>query len=85
MNYKLNDWLIYPDRNLIVRGKVDVKVEPKTLEVLICLIQQYGSTVSKSFILEYVWKDTIVTEDSLSKSISRLRRIFEDMYYTEIG
>lgn len=76
MNYRLGEWVLYSEKNLLVNGEVEVKIEPKVIEVLLCLIHNYNTTVSKSYLLEQVWNDTIVTEHSLSKTISKLRKIF---------
>jgi len=47
--------------------------------VLVCLAsQQGGELVSKDAILRTVWPGTFVTEDVLTRSISELRRVFED-------
>jgi len=48
------------------------------MEVLVCLAQNAGAPVSKEKLLQAVWPHTFVTEDVLTRSISELRRVFED-------
>ena len=48
------------------------------MEVLVCLAQHAGETLSKEKLLQTVWSDTFVSEDALKHSISDLRRVFED-------
>jgi TolB-like protein len=48
------------------------------MEVLVCLASQPGQPLSKEVILKTVWPDTFVTEDVLTRSISELRRTFQD-------
>lgn len=48
------------------------------MEVLVCLAQHAGETLSKEKLLQIVWLDTFVSEDALKHSISDLRRVFED-------
>jgi TolB-like protein/Tfp pilus assembly protein PilF len=48
------------------------------MEVLVCLAQHAGETLSKEKLLQTVWRDTFVSEDALKHSISDLRRVFED-------
>jgi len=51
-----------------------VRLEPKVMDVLVCLAQAAGRVVSKDEILATVWPDTVVEEAALSRCISELRR-----------
>ena len=46
--------------------------------VLLCLAEHAGESVSKEQLLRAVWPDTFVSDDVLTRSISELRRVFED-------
>ena len=48
------------------------------MQVLLCLAQNSGEPVSKEELIRSVWPDTFVTDDVLTRSISELRRVFED-------
>jgi DNA-binding winged helix-turn-helix (wHTH) protein len=48
------------------------------VEVLVCLAQHPGDTVSKEQLFQAVWPRTVVTEDVLKRSIAELRRAFDD-------
>src|SRR5215469_15136823 len=48
------------------------------MEVLVCLSHHAGKPVSKEDLLETVWRDTFVSDDVLKRSVSELRRVFED-------
>jgi TolB-like protein/DNA-binding winged helix-turn-helix (wHTH) protein/lipopolysaccharide biosynthesis regulator YciM len=48
------------------------------MQVLVCLAQHAGEPVLKEKLLHEVWSDAFVTEDVLKRSISELRRVFED-------
>ena len=48
------------------------------MEVLVCLASQPGEGVPKEAILKTVWPDTFVSDDVLIRSVSELRRVFED-------
>lgn len=48
------------------------------MEVLVCLASRPGEPVSKQELLNTVWADAFVTEDVLARTISELRRAFED-------
>jgi len=79
VNYTLGKCQLFPEKNILLKGHEEIKIEPKVLEVLMCLINNYGQTVSKSFIMKTVWGDTIVTEHSLSKAISKIRKLLKDV------
>jgi TolB-like protein/DNA-binding winged helix-turn-helix (wHTH) protein len=53
-------------------------LEPKVMEVLVCLAGQPGEPVTKEQLLHTVWPDTFVSDDVLTRSISELRRVFAD-------
>jgi TolB-like protein/tetratricopeptide (TPR) repeat protein len=48
------------------------------MQVLVCLVQHAGEPVSKEELMRTVWPDTFVTDDVLTRSVSELRRVFED-------
>jgi TolB-like protein/DNA-binding winged helix-turn-helix (wHTH) protein len=67
-----------PSLNTISCNGKTTRLEPKVMEVLVCLAQHPGETLPKEKLLQSVWPDTFVTEDVLKHSISELRRVFED-------
>src|SRR5438552_9137680 len=46
--------------------------------VLVCLAEHTGEVVPKETLLQTVWPDTFVSDDVLKRSVSELRRVFED-------
>lgn len=77
-DFHLGDWLVEPRLNTISRNGATVRLQPKIMEVLVCLAQHAGEPVSKEKLLESVWPGTFVTDDVLTRAISELRRVFED-------
>ena len=55
-----------------------VALEPKTLRLLLFLIENRGRVVRKQELLDGVWGDTAVTEGALTRSIGLLRRALDD-------
>ncbi|HUF08670.1 MAG TPA: winged helix-turn-helix domain-containing protein, partial [Rhodothermales bacterium] len=74
----VGDWLVEPSLNRMTREDEDVAVEPKVMEVLVCLAEQPGRTVTKDYFFETVWSGMVVTEDVLSRCISELRKNLGD-------
>ena len=74
----VDDWFVEPMLNRMSKGEDTVQVEPKVMEVLLCMAEQPDETVTKEAFMERVWADTVVTDDVLSRCISELRKIFRD-------
>src|SRR5215831_437735 len=55
-----------------------VRLEPKVMEVLLCLAEHPGETLSKEQLFQAVWPNIVVTEDVLRRCIGELRRAFDD-------
>ena len=67
-----------PDRNVLSGPEGEVRVEPRTLRLLLRLAAKPGEVVSRRQLLDEVWPDTVVCENALSRAISELRRILGD-------
>lgn len=76
--FRITSWLVEPGINTVSRNGTTVRLEPKVMGVLVCLARHAGEPVSKQELLQTVWPDTFVTDDSLKRSVSELRRLFED-------
>jgi len=76
--FRVGEWLVEPDLNRIRSSEKTSPVEPKILEVLICLASHPGEVLPKEQILRTVWPGTYVSEGVLTYSISELRKAFGD-------
>jgi DNA-binding winged helix-turn-helix (wHTH) protein/Tol biopolymer transport system component len=63
---------------LLIKETEVVPVEPKAFRVLIYLLQNPGRVVTKEEIVESVWTDCSVSDNSLTRSIATLRRLLCD-------
>ncbi len=62
---------------IVKAGQVQ-QVEPKAFRVLLILIRNPNKLITKEELLNSVWEDTAVTENSLARNISLLRRALGD-------
>ena len=76
--FRVGPWLIQPSLNTISQNGTSTRLEPKVMEVLVCLSHRAGEAIPKEELLQAVWPDTFVYDGVLKRSISELRRIFED-------
>jgi Tol biopolymer transport system component/DNA-binding winged helix-turn-helix (wHTH) protein len=77
-DFKIGQWLVQPQLNLIRGPNGDMPVEPKAMEVLVCLAKQTGDVVPKDRLMQTVWAETFVTDEVLTNSIWELRKAFRD-------
>ena len=62
----------------LLRGSQTVPLQPKAFAVLRHLAERAGALVTKDELLDTVWADTAVGENSLTQSIRQLRRALQD-------
>ena len=55
-----------------------VRIEAKVMQVLLYLAEHAGRVISRAELEEQLWPGRIVTEDSVTKAIAKLRRVFQD-------
>ncbi|MCE7995127.1 MAG: winged helix-turn-helix transcriptional regulator [Roseivirga sp.] len=58
------------------KGK-STSIQPRLIQLLRTLHEARGEVVLKETLMQRVWTDAIVTEDSLTKAISKLRKILD--------
>ena len=76
-NFQIQEWVVSPKLNSLRKNGRMVHVEPKVMQVLVCLAKS-SDVVSKEKLMQTVWADTFVTDDVLTRSISELRKVFDD-------
>jgi adenylate cyclase len=76
--FRIGDWIVEPDLNRIRKAEKVIQIEPKIIDVLVCLAGYPGEVLPKEKIIRAVWPDTFVSEGILSYSISELRKAFGD-------
>lgn len=77
-SFRVGPWRVEPSLNTIYCNGSSVRLEPKVMQVLVCLAQHADEAVPKETLLQTVWPGTFVTDDALKHSISELRQAFED-------
>ena len=77
-DFRIGEWLVQPQLNRVVGSGREVTLEPKAMEVLVCLVDRPGEVLHKERIIQRVWSDTFVTDDVLIHAVSELRKAFDD-------
>ncbi len=75
---RIGVWRVDPALDEISRDGGTVKLEPRAMRVLLCLADHAGQVVSVDQLLNAVWKDVVVTPDSVYQAVAGLRRALGD-------
>jgi DNA-binding winged helix-turn-helix (wHTH) protein/TolB-like protein/tetratricopeptide (TPR) repeat protein len=76
--FKVAEWTVEPQLNSLELNGHSVRLEPKVMQVLVCLAEHHGKLVTKEQLIRAVWADTFVTDDVLTRAVSELRRVLKD-------
>ena len=67
-----------PADRLLLRDGHEVRLPPKTFDLLVTLVSSRGRLLEKDELLKRVWPDTFVEESSLSQHVSMLRKALQN-------
>ncbi len=73
--YFFGDTVVDLSSGLIIRNGEEISLSKRAWDLLVFLLKNRGRIVSKQEILNSVWSDAIVTEDSIRAYIKELRQI----------
>src|ERR1035438_10493845 len=76
--FRFVDIVVHDREFAIVKAGEVLPVEPKAFRVLLVLLRSPQKLVAKEELLNAVWGDAAVTENSLTRSIALLRRLLGD-------
>ena len=76
--FKFEDIEVSEREFLLVKGGKALPVEPKAFRVLLFLLRNPKRLVTKDEIINAIWNDCAVSDNSLSRSIATLRRLLGD-------
>jgi transcriptional activator of cad operon len=75
---QIGEWRVDPSLDQITRGGKAVKLEPRAMGVLMCLAEHAGQVVTVDQLLDTIWKDVVVTPDSVYQAVGALRKALGD-------
>jgi len=77
-DFRIGGWLVEPSLLRACRGAEVVRLEPKTVQVLLRLAASPGEVVGKEELHREVWEGAYAAEDGLRRAILQLRRLLGD-------
>src|SRR6185503_3442870 len=75
---RIGDWCVDPASGQISRNGTVARLEARTMRLLLCLAQRAGEVVSIDDLLNQVWSDVTVSQDSVYQAVASLRRLLGD-------
>jgi DNA-binding winged helix-turn-helix (wHTH) protein/TolB-like protein len=76
--YSFDEFTLDLTRGCLLRGATEIKLRPKSFEVLKFLAENGGRLVTKDELIEAIWTDTAVTDDSLVQCLKDIRLALDD-------
>ncbi|MCG8459852.1 MAG: winged helix-turn-helix domain-containing protein [Holophagales bacterium] len=74
----IGDWRLLADEGRLVRGSDEVRLRPRTLDVLVELARRPGRMVAKDDLIAAVWGGDTVEDGALAHCISEIRKALGD-------
>ena len=78
LTYRFAGFLLDVARGCVLKEGAEVRLRPKVFEALKYLVQNPGRLIAKQELIQAVWPDTFVTDDSLVQCTVELRRALDD-------
>jgi predicted ATPase/DNA-binding winged helix-turn-helix (wHTH) protein len=78
MNYQFGEFTFDVTRGCVLKAGKEIKLRPKVYETLKYLVEHPGRLIGKQELMQAVWPDTFVTDDSLVQCTLELRRALND-------
>ena len=76
--YSFGEFTLDLDRGALLKAGADIKLRPKSFEMLRYLVERQGLLVSKDELLDAIWGHTVVTEDAVTHCVTDIRRALHD-------
>lgn len=76
--FRIGEWHYEPATGELRRSDTCLRLEPRTADVLTMLVHNAGRLVTRRELLDRVWSARVVTDESVTRAISRLRQVLDD-------
>jgi predicted ATPase/DNA-binding winged helix-turn-helix (wHTH) protein len=76
--YDFGEFTLDVTRGCVLKAGEEIKVRPKVYEMLTFLVRNPGRLIGKQELIQAVWPDNFVTDDSLVQCTLELRRALDD-------
>jgi predicted ATPase/DNA-binding winged helix-turn-helix (wHTH) protein len=77
--YRFGEFTLDIARGCVLKAEEPIKLRPKVYEALKYLVEHPGRLIGKQELMQAVWPDSFVTDDSLVQCVLELRRALGDL------
>jgi predicted ATPase/DNA-binding winged helix-turn-helix (wHTH) protein len=77
-SYQFGEFILDVARGCVLKGGKEIQLRPKVYETLKYLVEHSGRLIGKQELIQAVWPDAFVTDDSLVQCTVELRRALDD-------
>ncbi len=77
-HWRIGDWNVDTVTDVITQGSEHIKLEPRTMKLLMKLAEHPGEVVSTQQLLDSVWAEVVVGPSSVYQAVSQLRKELHD-------
>lgn len=78
MSWKIKDFVFYEQQQTLTKKQNTLKIEPMMSELLVYFCQHQNQIISKERLLDDVWHGRYVSDNTVSKLITKLRKVLQD-------
>ncbi|MDX1500212.1 MAG: winged helix-turn-helix domain-containing protein [Woeseiaceae bacterium] len=82
--YRFDGFTLDLNRRGLYRDGVEVRIRPRSLDVLCYLVERRGRLVSREELMEALWQGSVVTEDAITQCLIDIRRAIGDKEQTKV-
>jgi TolB-like protein/DNA-binding winged helix-turn-helix (wHTH) protein/Flp pilus assembly protein TadD len=76
--YSFDEFRLDLSRGALMRDGRQVPLRPKAFDVLHCLVCHQGELLSRDVLLEWIWPNLVVSDDSLTQCVIEIRKALGD-------
>ena len=76
--FTIGEWRVEPRLQRIRSRRSTRRLDPRTMDLLVYMASRAGDVVERRELLDAVWESAFVTANTLTQSVSRLRRALGD-------
>lgn len=69
-------WRVDPRTRSLSRGETSCRLSPRALTLLVTLAERPGEALDRDTLMDAIWPDTMVSDESLTQAVKELRRAF---------
>src|SRR4051812_29951079 len=78
VSYHFGEFTLDAGKGCVLKAGEEIKLRPKVFETLKYLVEHAGQLIGKQELMQAVWPDSFVTDDSVVQCTLELRRALDD-------